>query len=184
MRDVTGPASAPSISSALIGVTGPRPGCPQHNVVLQEELRVEHLARLVGIEEGWARAHPQDVVANLRAVHMFIQRHALALDKGCRWMGKPLRHVLLDIGPIHLVCGNIKLQKCPIWWLLFHLIGAAGSSHGVRGNQVCEKFSKSKVQRGHLYQNDPRARLNSKHESSSQMIQQKSGKGHLFTEVS
>ena len=35
----------------------------------------------------------------------------------------------------------------------------------------CEKFSQSKVQRGHLYQNEPRARLNNKHESSSDMIQ-------------
>ena len=35
----------------------------------------------------------------------------------------------------------------------------------------CEKFSQSKVQRGHLYQNEPRARLNSKHECSSNMIQ-------------
>ena len=35
----------------------------------------------------------------------------------------------------------------------------------------CENFSQSKVQRGHLYQNEPRARLNSKHETSRHMIQ-------------
>ena len=34
-----------------------------------------------------------------------------------------------------------------------------------------EKFSQSKVQRGHLYQNEPRARLNNIHESSSDKIQ-------------
>ena len=64
---------------------------------------------------------------------MVIQWHALALDEGGRWMGEPLRHVVANMGPIHLVGGNIQLQKCPIWWLLFHLIGAARGRHGLKG---------------------------------------------------
>ena len=66
---------------------------------------------------------------------MVEQCHALALDEAGRWMGEPLRHVMANMGPIHLVDGNVQLQKCPVWWLLFHLIGAARGSHGMKGTR-------------------------------------------------
>ena len=47
-------------------------------------------------------------------------------------MGEPLRHVMTNMGPIHLVDGNIQLQKCPIWWLLFHLVGVARGGHRLK----------------------------------------------------
>ena len=40
----------------------------------------------------------------------------------------------------------------------------------MRGGGV-KNFSQSKVQRGHLYQNEPRARFNNIHESSSDKVQ-------------
>ena len=61
--------------------------------------------------------------------------------------GKPLRHVMANMGPIHLVDVSVQLQKGSVWRLLFHLVGAAGSSHRMKGNQV-KKFSQSKVQKG------------------------------------
>ena len=49
--NVRGPASVPSVSSTLIGVTGPSPGSPKHDVILEDELRVEQSARLLGVKE-------------------------------------------------------------------------------------------------------------------------------------
>ena len=100
------------------------------------------------------------MVTNLSSVHMVEKCYALALDEAGRWMGKPLRHVVSNMGPIHLVDVSIQLQKGSVWRLLFHLVGAAGgcwSSHGMKGPG--EKFLTIKGTR-HLYQNEPRARLN------------------------
>ena len=92
---------------------------------------------------------------------MVEKSYALALDEAGRWMGKPLRHVVSNMGPIHLVDVSIQLQKGSVRRLLFHLVGAAGgcwSSHGMKGPG--EKFLTIKGTKGHLYQNEPRARLN------------------------
>ena len=51
MGNVTSPTSVPSVTSALIGMTGPSPWCPKHDVILEDELRVEQAARLLGVEE-------------------------------------------------------------------------------------------------------------------------------------